>query len=131
MDGLQFADRFLPPSATSLWATMNWVKPQFGWAAARSKNWSGVSTEQKSLLSGGSALQVPACQPESTAGSWGSLGAMIAAVLAAAGAADKRRDGDQAAVIRQPAPVVFPLQGNIPFPTVPDFDDLSQYFLVI
>ena len=48
---------------------MNWVKPQLGWAPAVSKNWSGVAIEQSSAPgSGGSALQVPACQPESTDG---------------------------------------------------------------
>ena len=57
-------------------ATMNWVKPKFGWAAAVSKNWLGVATEHSAGASGGSALQVPACQPESTLGSCGLLGAM-------------------------------------------------------
>ncbi len=58
------------------------MKPKFGWAAAVSKkNVAGsLSTLQKSAGFGsviaGSCLQVPACHPESTLGSWGLLGAM-------------------------------------------------------
>ncbi len=63
---------------------MNWVKPHLGCAEAVSKNWSDVSTEQKSALSGGSSLQVPACQPEFTCGFSGSLGAMMSSVPACA-----------------------------------------------
>ena len=47
-------DVFSSPTGVSpggAWLTMNWVKPQFGWAAAASsKNWSSVSTEQSSAL---------------------------------------------------------------------------------
>jgi hypothetical protein len=49
-----------------------------------SKNWSGVAIEQVVVTSGGSALQVPACQPESTEGWVTSLGAMMSPVSAAA-----------------------------------------------
>src|SRR5215469_4997115 len=64
---------------------MNCVNPQFGCAPAVSKNCAGVAIEQSSAPgSGGSALQVPACQPESTEGCAGSLGAMMSPVSASA-----------------------------------------------
>src|SRR5690349_19069351 len=72
---------------------MNWVKPKFGWAEASSKKNSpgSLSTLQKSDASasviGGSFLQVPACQPESSFGSCGLLGAITEAVSAAASGA--------------------------------------------
>src|SRR6185503_20054310 len=77
---------FVPGTGSSVVCLMmNWVKPQLGWAPAVSKNWSGVAIEQSSAPgSGGSALQVPACQPESTEGCAGSLGAMMSPVSAAA-----------------------------------------------
>jgi hypothetical protein len=44
----------------------------------------GVAEAAFAVVIGGSFLQVPACQPDSTVGSWGSLGAITDAVSAAA-----------------------------------------------
>ena len=114
----------------SLCLTMNWVKPTGGWPAASSKNWPGVAT----LQVGVSTVQVPACQPESTVGLSGSLGAMMPPVLALASGAEsasasKRCDTTATRrYMRRPISISPPRIH--PTPRLPEIDDMNQYFLV-
>ena len=71
-DVLQFADRFFEPSRGrfGVCLTMNWVKPQFGWAAACSKNWSGSRPSSCRLR----AVPRCRCPPASRSRPWGWAG---------------------------------------------------------
>jgi len=108
---------------------MNWVKPQLGWPEACSKNRLGVAIEHFPG-SAGSAVQVPACQPELAAGSDVGLFSMMLPVSATASAGASNATATKAKAIKARTlarpPMASSISRFIPEQTLPDFNDMNQ-----